>query len=341
VAIAERLLTSASTDPRFEYQLANAHYAEGTAELLGGNARDATVSFEKAATSFEALAARDPAYADALRRATLAHKRLGAILGKQGQLPQALAHYRKAVAWDEARVARDSKSVQARQDLSVSLVDLGWVLAAGGDHRAAIEQYQRALAIREDITRSDPANAAARHKLASVLTRLGHAYRVTGHSREALAFYKRAEETLGPKTTDDEMASDLAGGRSSAYAALGQWDEALRNARVAVSIHQGFLAKDPANNWHKLGVASGLLGVGDALVGLATRAGTAAPTSRMSWREAADAYREVLRLTSEAQSAGGVLGDDARMADEARAGRGRCQRALAGANGVAPPPRTR
>jgi non-specific serine/threonine protein kinase/serine/threonine-protein kinase len=328
VAIASRL---AALDPpglRSRELLARALYARGSAEISGGDVRAATATFEKIVADFAGLPSGLPTAGAAARVVVLSHKRLGAILAKQGRSAEALVHYRKVVAWDEARIARDPQSVEARRDLSVSILDLGWALGKAGDHRTEVERYQAALVLRDELARADPENARARLDLTSALVKLCFGLRDVGRPGDALTHCERARATLGPDEGSPGLLAQIHFAESRSYADLHRWEEAVRAARAAERIERGQLAREPTNRWLKVGVAQDLMGIGDALVGLSSEPGGAAARPAASLREAAAAYREALSLAGDVQAAGGLVGDDARIPDQARAGLDRCERAL-------------
>jgi tetratricopeptide (TPR) repeat protein len=341
VAIASRLVALGPPGLPSRELLARALYALGSAEISDGDVRAATATFERIVADFEVLPLGAPTTGAAARVVILARKRLGAILAKEGRSAEALVHYRKVVAWDEARTAHDPQSVEARRDLSVSILDLGWALGKAGDHHSEVERYQASLAIRDELARVDPQNARARLDLASALVKLCFGLRNVGRPGEALTYCERAKATLGRDKGSSASWASIHFAESRSYADLHRWEEAARAARAAERIDRAQLAMQPTNKWLTIGIAQDLMGIGDALVGLSSQPGAAAARAVASLREAAVAYREALSLAADVQAAGGLVGDDARIPDEARAGLDRCERALraSGGGGRAEPQR--
>ena len=328
VAIASRL---AALDPpglRSRELLARALYARGSAEISGGDVRAATATFEKIVADFAGLPSGLPTAEAAARVVILSHKRLGAILAKQGRSAEALVHYRKVVAWDEARIARDPQSVEVRRDLSVSILDLGGAPARPATTAPRSSGTRPPWSSATSSARADPENARARLDLTSALVKLCFGLRNVGRPGDALTHCERARATLGPDGGSPGLLAQIHFAESRAYADLHRWEEAVRTARAAERIERSQLAGEPTNSWLKVGVAQDLMGIGDALVGLSSQPGEAAARPAASLREAAVAYREALSLAGDVQAAGGLVGEDARIPDQARAGLDRCERAL-------------
>jgi tetratricopeptide (TPR) repeat protein len=132
------------------------------------------------------LSAADPANLLYRGNLSLGHKRVGAILGKQGDIDKALEHYRQAQELDEAAVAADPNNLEHRLDLSYSIGDTAYFLRKKGDFVKAMEGYRKVVALREPIVAADPANMLARAGLASAYMRLGTVSADAGYLTNAL-----------------------------------------------------------------------------------------------------------------------------------------------------------
>jgi tetratricopeptide (TPR) repeat protein len=328
-ALAERLRELRPEAPGAKRRLAMAHYAVAARLANDGDLPGAAASYEAAAALFEAIHRADAASAIASRDLALSEKRLAGILAVQGDARGALARSRRAVALDEAVVAARPGSAAALRDLSVSLVDLGEGLATTGDPRGAVAALERARDIRDRLRTADADNDLARRDLVSVLTRLGNA-QVKIRDLQAARRSLEAAQTLLTKHADsDGSAASLAEARArlleaegTLSLALAAWQETVRLRRVKLQDSVGAYA------WlARVDLAEASLGLGLALEGAARRAGAAAARQGL-WREAGSTYEEGLRLALALEQQHHLVGPHARIPDELRKGRARCEAAL-------------
>ena len=110
---------------------------------------------------------------------SFAHNNLGVILGRRGEMEEAIEHYREALRINPVYVKAHN--------------NLGNGLARRGEMGAAIEHYREALRI-------DPAYAVAHYNLANALVSRGELEEAVKHYREALRIdpaYVKAHNNLG------------------------------------------------------------------------------------------------------------------------------------------------
>jgi non-specific serine/threonine protein kinase/serine/threonine-protein kinase len=326
--IGERITAARPENAGYKRRLANARFAEGFQLVNAGDLAGATQAFERAASVYEGLLALAPGDPTLRRNATLVHKRLGAILTRQRQFPDALEHYRKAVSADEARVAKDATSVTARYDLSVSLVDLGVTLGQSGDWGGQIEACERALALREELSRADPSNAQARAGMISVLPRLAGALQALGRHERALVYLRRALAIPGPSPADPVSLAGVHFTMASVYLDLKRWDEAARSATMSVESWQALFTLNPANPWYRTGLARARELLGTALAGVASQPGRSADQAAADWRRASASFRTALSLALALESEGQLVGTDATLPIRIRKALAGCERAL-------------
>jgi tetratricopeptide (TPR) repeat protein len=326
--IGERITAARPGIAGYQRRLANACFAEGSQLVEAGDLVGARRAFERAAVVYEGLLIRAPGDPTLARNATLVHKRLGAILTRQRQFPDALEHYRQAVSTDQTRVAKDATSVTARYDLSVSLVDLGVTLGQSGDWGGQIEACERALTIREDLSRADPSNAQARAGMISVLPRLAGALEALGRHERALVYLRRALAIPGPGPADPVSLAGVHFTMASVYLDLKRWDEATRSATMSVESWQALFTLNPANPWYRTGLARARELLGTALAGVASQPGRSADQAAADWHRASASFRTALSLALALESEGQLVGTDATLPVRIRKALAGCERAL-------------
>ena len=153
---------------------------------------------------------------------TEAHNNLGIVLMRQGALDQAVAEFREAL-----RIHPDSSSAH---------YNLGRALLAAGDIREAIDHFRKAIAAKPDmptmlddlawILSTSPDDSIRNPKEAVELAE--HAAELTGRRNASVL------DTLG-----------------AAYAANGQWDQAVQTAHDAFDLASAANALDVAADFLK------------------------------------------------------------------------------------------
>jgi predicted negative regulator of RcsB-dependent stress response len=101
----------------------------------------------------ERLAGSDAGNADWQRDLSISYDRVGDVLVKQGNLPEALKSYRAGLAIAERLAGSDAGNADWQRDLSVSNNKIGDVLVKQGNLPEALKSYRAGLAIRERLER--------------------------------------------------------------------------------------------------------------------------------------------------------------------------------------------
>jgi eukaryotic-like serine/threonine-protein kinase len=122
----------------------------------------------------------------------LAHKSLGAVLFKTGDLAESLKEYQAAMAIDEQRVRTNPANGRARLDLSYDYADMGLVLLRLRRTAESVEMYRKAEGLRAQMVAADPRDARAAAALVSGEWRLGWALSVAGDRAQATEAFRRA-----------------------------------------------------------------------------------------------------------------------------------------------------
>jgi Tfp pilus assembly protein PilF len=185
-----------------------------------------------------------------------AHNNLGNALQSLGRLDEAIKHFRQ--------------SLQIKPDSAEVHYNLGLALKSQGKLDDAIKHLRRALQVNPDL-------AEAHNNLALVLTMTGQLDKALEHFREAVRLKPDYLEPLNrmarilamhpePKLRDPNQAieiakraAELTGHKdatiletlAAAYAAAGQFDQAVKTAEVALSLATAAQADELANHIRK------------------------------------------------------------------------------------------
>ena len=323
--IASRLAAVAPSVEAYARRRAAAGFAVGLHLVSAGRFSEAAAEMERVTAEYDSLLAKHPGDDTLARNTMLAHKRLGAILLKEGRPTDALPHYTAALASDEARLAAQPNSTQARYDLSVTLVDLGITRAAIGDTATQLANLARALELREDLLRADPQNMRHRlgvvsvlQRLAGVLVRTGRPLQAQVHARRALGLL-RADDRTNQRHIHVVMADS--------FGLLGQWEQAVSWASSALDMAKDAADASPSRVAEQVGLAWTELRLADALAARAASPGWRGTARGV--RSATDArahYRAALALAEGLQQRGVLVGDDARLPTLATEGLARVER---------------
>ena len=217
-------ITHFSQSMRLAPSLAATHFNLGTALTAAGRIDEAMVEYQKA------LQLR-PDYASA-------HNNLGSVLLARGKLEEAAVHLRRAVEIDPAQAdahnnlgkllefngQRDEALVQLRRALEIrpdypdAHYNLGRILLAQGQPSATAEHYRQALALRPDWL---PVLGEAAWLLAT------HPDERVRDPKQAVMF---AEHGVALTNRQNPALLDVL---AAAYAASGNFDRAVVNARAA------------------------------------------------------------------------------------------------------------
>ncbi len=185
-----------------------------------------------------------------------AHSNLGSVLSAQGKFDEAIEHFRQAL--------------QIKPDFAEVHYNLGLALKSQGELDEAIKHLRQALHVKPDL-------AEAHNNLALVLTMTGKLDVAIEHFREAVRLKPNYLEPLNrmarilamhpdPKLRDPiqaielaKRASELTGHKdatiletlAAAYAAAGQFEQAVKTAEVALSLATAAQADELANHIRK------------------------------------------------------------------------------------------
>jgi tetratricopeptide (TPR) repeat protein len=185
-----------------------------------------------------------------------AHNNLGNALQSWGKLDEAIKHFRQAL--------------QIKPDLAEVHFNLGLALKTQGNLEEAIKYFRQALQLNPDL-------AKAHNNLALALTMTGQLDKAIEHFREAVRLKPDYLEPLNrmarilamhpdPKQRDPgqaieiaKRAAELTGHKdaailetlAAAYAAAGQFDQAVKTAETALSLATAAQADELANHIRK------------------------------------------------------------------------------------------
>jgi tetratricopeptide (TPR) repeat protein len=187
-------------------------------------------SFQREASIFEALLAEDPASPRAQRDASLAYKKLGAVLERNGDRTAALVNYRKAIALDEARSRADENNAQAHLDLSFGYASVGYALSQAGDIAGSLENYQRALLQRQQVAAADPHDVNAQDTVLRAHLSIGQVLRNAGRQLEAIPHLRDALEIASARYAADPSNGVTSQRLANVYGALAGANAGLASA---------------------------------------------------------------------------------------------------------------
>jgi tetratricopeptide (TPR) repeat protein len=180
-----------------------------------GSVLSAQGKFEEAIEQFRLALQVRPDFAEV-------HYNLGLALKSQGKLDEAIKHFRRAL--------------QVRPDLAEAHNNLGLALTMKGDLDEAIEHFREAVRLKPDYP-------APLNRMARILAM--HPEPKLRDPGQAIELAKRAAELTGHK--DATILETLA----AAYAATGQFDQAVKTAEAALSLATAARADELANHIRK------------------------------------------------------------------------------------------
>jgi len=199
-------------------------------------------------------AAADPGNAQAQRDLSISYHKLGDLLLRLGDGPQAERHYRDSLTIRERLAAADPGNAQAQRDLSISYNKLGDLLLRLGDGPQAERHYRDSLTIRERLAAADPGNAQAQrdlsisyNKLGDLLLRLGDGPQAERHYRDSLTIRERlaaADPGNAQAQRDLSISYNKLG---DLLLRLGDGPQAERHYRDSLTIRERLAAADPGN----------------------------------------------------------------------------------------------
>jgi tetratricopeptide (TPR) repeat protein len=134
--------------------------------------------------------------ADAARRVggerdlSVSYDRIGDVLVRQGNLPEALKSYQAGLGIAERLSRTDAGNSDWQRDLSVSYDRIGDVLVRQGNLPEALKSYQAGLSIRERLSRTDAGNSDWQRDLSVSMNKIGDVLVSQGNLPEALKSYQ-------------------------------------------------------------------------------------------------------------------------------------------------------
>jgi tetratricopeptide (TPR) repeat protein len=271
LSIASTLVRQAPTDAAAAHALGWAQQSKSEVLFGMGKTQDAVAMMKAAAATYEELASRPGAKADALFDAASAYGSLGDELGQSGMSSLgdpvgALAAFHKSLELDERAVQLDPKHYRALRGVAMSHAKIGKVLAEN-DPAAALPDYQNAIdgisALPDEVRKT----LANRRTLGLLYRWRGLALKEVGKYQEALSYMEQAraisESLLAADPNDTRAGNDLMAvveNEAECFEdrALGVFTEgkpdrktdaasALRSLAEARSITERLLQTQPAN----------------------------------------------------------------------------------------------
>ncbi len=217
-------------------------YAHGGVAFIQerlGDLEGARTALELALAMKERIAARDSGVDRQLDLA-VAHNRLGAVLGKLGQINAAFDHYRADLAIRRRQAVADPANMALPTGLFVALDYLGAAHEDAGDLTAAMVLYEESHALMVPLALSDPQNAKWRRDVTVAERRLGDVLLARGQVTRARDRYLVSAAAMRPiaagAPTDLNRQQDVAKvetGLAAAELAGGQLDAARASAARA------------------------------------------------------------------------------------------------------------
>ncbi len=173
--------------------LARSHQSLGQVLPIVGRPGDGLTHLRKAAETWEALSATDPAWRTDLANTYLALGDLEGHPGLQnmGDAGMARTEYQKARSLFESQVTQDAGN-QARRGLAVVRVRMADLEIGKGDLKKVLVEYRAALEILESLSAEDATNAESSFRLALGYRKVGVALEGLGERKAALENYAKA-----------------------------------------------------------------------------------------------------------------------------------------------------
>src|SRR5271165_3592531 len=171
---------------------------------IRGSLADAARAFESARSAAERTGSE--------RDLSVSYDRIGDVLVRQGNLPEALKSYQAGLAIRERLARTDAGNSDWQRDLSVSYDRIGDVLVRQGNLPEALKSYQAGLAIAARLARTDAGNSDWQRDLIVSCVKIAEVYpdqaRAMLTRAGAIANRLRDEGRLAP--VDAWMPEELA-----------------------------------------------------------------------------------------------------------------------------------
>jgi serine/threonine protein kinase/predicted negative regulator of RcsB-dependent stress response len=232
LVIRQALVASDPTNMRARSELAGAYEAIGN--IKGnpynpnlGDTSSAVESYKKAVEIREALAAADPANAQARRDLSWVYYWIGDVDATTGDTARASEAYRRALAISESLSAADPRSARARGDLTFGYERMGDLFRKLGDTIGALQSHHKALAIRQELAAADPTDATARNVILSSHVKIGDILASSGDAAGALDSYTSALETVEGLCAGDPNNAKYRREKADLYFKIGKLHKGL------------------------------------------------------------------------------------------------------------------
>jgi non-specific serine/threonine protein kinase/serine/threonine-protein kinase len=256
----DRLAKDAKEDRSLELELATAYDKIGDVqgEPMEANLGDpsaAVLSYQKALTLRESIAAEDPQDTRTARELIYSYIRLSDLLGYQGDFNRALDFARKEIPTAQKLVQHDTSDPKNEFLLASCYADQGFKEAKAGDRAAGLMTLRMGAEMFEHLLSKIPADLATRRSLALTYGRIGDIERFdSSGDSDSLTTFQKAAATLHPALIQDPNNTEIR--RIVAYDqrsigelldSMNQKPAALSQEREALASLRKLAVSDPAN----------------------------------------------------------------------------------------------
>jgi serine/threonine-protein kinase len=236
--------------------------------LLGEYAA-ADAAYQKALTTFTALAARFPLQPQYPEAAAEAHQQIGVLSMTLGRGDDAAKHFQEALTLSEALLRGQPGAPSHRVRIGQSHVNLGNSHVVAGRVQEALRHFNAALSEYEVLLRDHPGDLEYQHKRGQALINSGYLLHQIGQAPEAV---RRLKTAVGdyhaviaahpdvPKYRQ-ELGTALTN-LGSALLAAGQVEEGGKYRIAAVEEYEALVRNQPAVPQYRQELARALLNLG-------------------------------------------------------------------------------
>lgn len=206
MVIATRLLTNDANNMGFRRLVADATGETARLVAKSGSPGEAVDLYRPVLTSFESLAAADPANQEAGFDLSVSHRDFGVLLERHGDRADAERHYRQSIAISERTLATDPTNGERNLILAGTYAMLGDMLAKSGNTAAAEATYRKIVALGDRLRAGSPPSPSWRIVYGTGVWRLTNLLDRHGRAAEA-AVPADAEMALERASADRTTAS--------------------------------------------------------------------------------------------------------------------------------------
>lgn len=252
----------------------------GAADLPDATA-EARRLLEHAVKIGVALAAAEPANAQAQGDLAVAYSLLGDVSAQAGQMAAAKDHYEQSLQIRVRLAAADPKNVEAERDLAMSYLRLGMMSEEARQWEVANRYYEQALSNSQRLAAADPGNALMQQFLSISLNKLGNIRLQSGELSAAKNYYLQSlylrEQLASLDSTNFVSQRDLAlsyNNLGDICLQAGQFEEARTYFERALQMNERLVAEDRSSvqAQRELSISYNKLGSLDELAGELTSA---------------------------------------------------------------------